>query len=342
MVLSVVAVGATPAAAQAAEEVNVVLEPTEQQAQPGGEITYDVVVEGAADGVSAYEATVEIADTDVAEITDVEDANADRGVGDATIADDGSSVSFNRGLLGDPIRDSDFTVATVTVSAADAEGDTTLSVNDAQFNNADGATYANNELGSADLTVAAADGGAGDVNIVLEPTAQEIQPGGETTYDITIKGAKNDISAHTATIEIADPSVAEITEFEDAFADRGVGSVDIANDGSSVSFQRGVVGADNIPGPNTTIGTMTVSAADAEGETTLSVSEAQVKDADDATYGNNELGSATVSVVEQELPDFGDNGEPPKDPNGDGFREDINGDGNVNIFDITALWDVIG
>jgi hypothetical protein len=253
-------------------------------------------------------------------------------------------VFFSRSLGNSELTDSSVTLGSITVTAADSEGITSLSVT-----NPDGdqttevGEYTFNTLGGADLTVAQADDGpddpTGEVDVVLEPTSQEVQPEGQTTYDVVVEGNDASFSSYQATVEIGDLGVGEITGFDDA-NDGGFGDVNIADDGSSVFFSRSL-GGDELSDSTVTLGTVTVTAADNEGTTTLSVTN---PGGDQTTevggYTLNTLGSADLTVAEQQFPDLiGEGGSPARDLDGDGFPEDVDGSGNFGINDIQELFE---
>jgi hypothetical protein len=180
----------------------------------------------------------------------------------------------------------------------------------------------------------------GEINVVLEPTAQDVQPGEETTYDVNVEGADDGVSAYGVTVDIGDTSVGTITDGTLVEFGGQFGSVTVSDDGSSVRFEE-AVGGDDAGSEDFTLATVTVTAADATGNTELSVSDATV-DGNNNSYTNAELGSADLTIpAETDTPDLTGNGEPPQDLNGDGFKEDINGDGEFNIFDIQALFDLL-
>ena len=161
MVVSMAAVGAAPAAAQDDGEINIAFEPTDAEVDVDGEETYDVVFEGADNGMSSYDFEVEIDDVGVAEITDAELAFGD-GFEDVTFADDNSSVELVEAMGDDTTDQEEFTVATVTVTG-ESEGDTELSIADgADINDLDSVQYDIADSGTAAVTVADDDNGDDD------------------------------------------------------------------------------------------------------------------------------------------------------------------------------------
>jgi hypothetical protein len=99
--------------------------PSETTVQPGENVTYEVVARGTGLGISAYsDVVVAVEDPEVAEIVDV-DANVRGGLDNSEFLDDGA-LSLGAVLLGNPFpAESNITLATVTVSAAEERNEST-------------------------------------------------------------------------------------------------------------------------------------------------------------------------------------------------------------------------
>lgn len=76
--------------------------------------------------------------------------------------------------------------------------------------------------------------GAGDTAVSLESPETEPEPGDTVTYEVVVNDVDGGVGAHTTTVDVADPSVASITDVE-LFGDPGQDSVHLADDGSSVT-----------------------------------------------------------------------------------------------------------
>ena len=123
-------------------EVALTIDPATQQVPTGGTATLDIVVEGADNGLGAYEFTVTVTDTSVVEITTVTETNTG-GTGETTVAEDGSQATFNRALLNDSFDPAaEITIGSVTVTTGDAaDGATDLTLDANSLGDAGGTGY---------------------------------------------------------------------------------------------------------------------------------------------------------------------------------------------------------
>lgn len=311
--------------------VDVVIDPATDEVEVGSEATYDVVVDGATNDVSSYDFTVQLGDGAVAEITDAELVEFGGPLSNVSVAEDGSSVSFEE-AVGDQTADGEeFTIATITLTASET-GDTEIAVSDdATIADTDGEAYS---LETTDATLSVVEN---QVDVVFEPTTNDVQVGSEITYEVVVDGVDNDVSAYDFTIALGDITVAEISDAELVAFGGALGDVSITEDGSSVSFEE-AVGDQNIDSEEFTIATVTVSGTEI-GETTLTVNEDATIADDDGDEYMLDLSTATVTVTEElEAPDVTGDGNPATDTTGDGLLNDVNGDGDFDIFDIQALF----
>jgi len=106
--------------------VTVSLSPGSREIQLDETGSFDVLIGGAATGVSAYELTVESAAPDVVELVDYE-LTRESASADVTVADDGSTVKFDVEMGDNAYDPGDVTAATVT-AAGRQEGEATLRV----------------------------------------------------------------------------------------------------------------------------------------------------------------------------------------------------------------------
>ena len=92
---------------------------------PGEAQTYEVVIEGADDGIEAYEFDLNVEDTDIAEIAEVEEmavgvAEDEDGLTNTEIVDDGAGINFEAALGDERLEgDGPITIAEVDVTFAD-------------------------------------------------------------------------------------------------------------------------------------------------------------------------------------------------------------------------------
>jgi len=337
--LGVVATGGA-AALEANEEVdegtvNITLEPVDKDAPVDSEVTYDVVVEGADNGMNSYEITVDLDDIDTAEITDAELVDFGGQFGSVEIADDGSSVLFEE-AMGDGTEQTEFTIGEITVSTGEQEGTTELSIaDDAEIADIDSQSY---DIETTDSTLTVEEEPTSEIDIGFDPVADEAPVGSDVTYDIVVEGANNDISGYDFTVAVDNVDIAEITDGELVAFGGELGDVSIAEDGSSVSFEE-AVGEQNVGEENFTIATVTLSTGEQEGETVLSVvDDAEIQDNDGDEYAITP-DTANVTVTEApSAPDVTGDGNPATDTTGDGLYNDVDGDGEFTVFDVQALF----
>ena len=133
------------------DAVDLSLQPVNSEVQPGAQQTYELVVEGATNGIGSYDATITVGDTTVAEITDARAFQTSAGLFDTTIADDGSSVQFAGLVQFDAA--SQLTLAEIDVAAADTTGETSLDLSVADIADSDASSYRVESATGAMLTV---------------------------------------------------------------------------------------------------------------------------------------------------------------------------------------------
>jgi hypothetical protein len=137
--------------------VTVAPEPQSITARPGGNVTVDVVANGAASGVSAYDVSL-ATNASLATVASVDPAGA-AGAGDVSVAPDGSSATLDAANLSLSASSGATTLATVTLDATNATGEDALRVTASSVVDADGVDYAV-EASNGTLRVSA---GPGDV-----------------------------------------------------------------------------------------------------------------------------------------------------------------------------------
>jgi hypothetical protein len=133
------------------EIVNLSLQPADSEVSAGAQQTYELVVEGAENGIGSYDTTITIGDTSVAEIVDARAFQTSAGLFDTVIAEDGSSVQFSGLVQFDAA--SQVTLAEIDVAAADTTGDTSLDLTVADIANDDASSYTVESATGATLTV---------------------------------------------------------------------------------------------------------------------------------------------------------------------------------------------
>jgi hypothetical protein len=324
--------GAADATLQVEEvSVDVGLTPADQAVGVDGQTSYDVVVEGPTEGISAYTMMLELDNASVATVEGFEHTH-DPMFEDTSVTADSVNVSA---ALGDsPIEGSEEVVlGTLTVSGQ-AEGTTDLAFVEESL-----------EIALADDSVSAYSTGTvtdGSLQVTAdgEPTTVELVPlgpvvPGEVELGVVVTGADSGISAYDMALS-TDSAAATFTDWE---LSAGTGSEplddsQISDNGTSLSLVAALLDAGHEPAEETQIATVTV-AVDEPGTHALEFDEATIQDLDGGEYTLLTKDSALSATS---LPPVGNAEDPPEDTNGDGLHEDVDGDGSVTIFDVQALF----
>ena len=274
-----------------ADTIDVSLEPANQTVGIGGEVTYDIVVEGATEGVGGYTMAIGINDSSTATFTNFEH-NYDPLFDDTEVDNDTVNVSAAMGP--NIIEGNDtITLGTVTV-AGDSGGETALSF----AGGADGVEI--NDQNSSEYDVAAATGGTlqvdqPEVDVGLAPAEQAVGVEGQTEYELVAEGPTEGISAYTLALELGNSSVANIEGFEHTYNPE-FDNTEVDNDTVNVSA---AMGENNIAGSDEIVlGTLNVS-GQAEGVTDLAFAEETI----DIRFSENETVTsyATGAVTDGSL-----------------------------------------
>ena len=162
------------------------LTPANQTVVDDGEVTYEIVLEGLDEGLSSYDLTVSVSDTNVATVTDAT-VERESGFGDEVIAEDNSSVQLER-ALGDETFDptDEIVLGEVTLEAAEPSEEAgepavvDVAVTDANLNDLDSEPY---DTTASDATL----------EVVEELPAPDVTGDGEPATDTTGDGLLNDI-----------------------------------------------------------------------------------------------------------------------------------------------------
>jgi hypothetical protein len=271
--------------------IDVSLEPANQTVGVGGEVTYDIVVEGATEGVSGYTMTIGINDSSTATFTNFEH-NYDPLFDNTEV--DNDTVNVSAAMGSNIIEGNDtITLGTVTV-AGDSGGETALSF----AGGADGVEIADEN--DSEYDVAAATGGTlqvdqPEVDVGLAPAEQAVGVEGQTEYELVAEGPTEGISAYILTLELDNSSVANIEGFEHTYNPE-FDNTEVDNDTVNVSA---AMGENNIAGSDEIVlGTLNVS-GQAEGVTDLAFAEETI----DIGFSENETvkSYATGAVTDGSL-----------------------------------------
>ena len=169
-----------------AGEAGISLTPTEATAVAGEEVTYEVILEGLDEGLSSYDITVGVSDSNVATVTDAT-VERESGFGDEVIADDNSSVQLERALGDETFEPTEeIVLGEVTIEAAEPSAEAEepavvdIEVTDANLNDLDSEPY---DTVASDATL----------EVVEELPAPDVTGDGEPATDTTGDGLLNDI-----------------------------------------------------------------------------------------------------------------------------------------------------
>jgi len=173
------------------------------------------------------------------------------------------------------------------------------------------------------------------VSVDVESAA--VRNGSSVELDLTAHTLPAGFSGARVTVEVTEPDVAEITDASYADALGVSADPEISGDGSAITVRAADI--ENVVEPgamNTTLATLDVAGSGA-GTTDLRVS---VEDMDDETGADIDAQERSgILVVGPPAIGGGPGGRPPTDPDGDGFYEDVNGNGRMDYDDVTLLFE---
>ena len=266
--------------------------------------------------------TVDEGDTVTLDATDSSDA-------------DGDSLSYSWIQTGGPsVSLSDASAEEPTFTAPDVSGDQTLTF---EVEVSDGI-----ETDTDTVSVTVEDEPpappAGDVSVTLVGADgdDEIATDGTNTYDVVVEGVDNGVGAFDVTVSSSDTGVATITDaaITAPAADQNNDLTSVSVSDSSATLE--AVLRDTDDSGAVTIGTVTLT-GQGEGTTDVGVSVSAIGDEAGQSYTVASETGASLSVVELQQVDPAFDGVP-TDPDADGLYEDVNGDGELTVNDIQALW----
>jgi hypothetical protein len=138
--------------------------------------------------------------------------------------------------------------------------------------------------------------GQGEVNLTLQPSDAEVTPGDAQLYDVVVEEPDNGISAYEKVdIEVADPTVANITSFNETAPDGQDGPVSnasIQDGGASLVLDTALLDAKFSAASSVTIANFSVEAVGSRGDSTsLSFNQSAKQD---LTDNNNSIYAVTA------------------------------------------------
>lgn len=137
---------------------------------------------------------------------------------------------------------------------------------------------------------------AGTTGVILTPTDQSIETGASADYSVVVANADGGVGAYNITIEIQDPTVAQISAVS-LPSDPVIRDITYAEDRSRVQME--VVGLETADTGSVTAATVTLNtSANAEGTSAISLTVAALGDEAGNSYTISYTESATVQVGE--------------------------------------------
>jgi len=169
-------------------------------------------------------------------------------------------------------------------------------------------------------------------NVMVDVDSMAVGYGQTGEAVLTASSLPTGFSGAEVTVSVTNPEVASITGVEFA-ADLGLTESSLSNDGSSVTIR--VADTDrnvDAGGRDVPLATLTVR-GDSTGTTDLQVAVGQMDD-----EAGDPIGAEDRSGVLVTGPPTVTGGSAPSDPDGDGFYEDLNGNGRLDYEDIEILF----
>jgi hypothetical protein len=168
------------------------------------------------------------------------------------------------------------------------------------------------------------------VTVALTPADATVGVGTTTTLAVTVTGATDGVDAFNLDVETSDSDALTLTGAS-ASGSPTVDASGVTADGTTATLR--AAGAEPGGGDSVTIGELTV-AGEATGSASLSLSVNNLVDQSTDPYTIAETTGASVAVTDAGGPVVVDD-RPATDPDGDGVYEDVNGDGQFNIVDVS-------
>ncbi|MBP2252904.1 hypothetical protein J2754_003266 [Halarchaeum solikamskense] len=164
--------------------------------------------------------------------------------------------------------------------------------------------------------------------IAVSPATTRVTPNATTTVDLVPQGFPTTVASYSLTLQTTDPNVVAIRGFD---LPTGTTGTVTRTDTDSIAISATAMNSSH----DGDFGTATI-AAGTTGTASLRVSNATATTPAGTQY-TLDTNSGRFVVTTQTVPAIvGDT--PPRDPDGDGVYEDVNGDGTVNVVDVQALF----
>jgi hypothetical protein len=294
-------------------------------------VTYDLVVEGATEGISAYIMTIDVGNDSVAGIDGFEHANDP--MFDSTQVSNGA-VNITTAMGEDAIGASNQTMLGTLTLSGESAGTTAVAIDQSSVE------VGLDDYNVSDHEVGAVTGGSLDVSqrtAGVELMASEPVTTGNVALDVVVTGVDGGIGAYDVEIDSNDQSATfvdyELTPDGDSVP---FDNSEITDDGSTLSPGAALGDTTHDPAEEVQIATVTVN-IDATGTFAIGFEEATIQDTDSNDYA---MTTENVSLSVDPGPPTVPGGQgPPQNlgiiPN---TYEDVDGDGSLTIFDVQKLF----
>ncbi|MCO8265828.1 PKD domain-containing protein [Haloferax sp. AB510] len=158
--------------------------------------------------------------------------------------------------------------------------------------------------------------------------------GQRTNVSVVVQRATDGVRSYDVTLHVSNASVATVEDVSFA-GDPQFSNANVSDGDASVRVTAGAANtADN---GSVVIANVTL-LADAAGTTDVRATVQALGDENNDAYVVTAVNNTTITV-ESGPPAIGSDRNPPTDPDGDGVYEDVNGDGEFNVIDVSALFD---
>jgi len=142
--------------------------------------SYDIVLQNAEGGVSSFDLSVSVDSPSVAKIVDAE-TTGDDVIDNATIDDDGQTLTITQAQLDDTIEADDEVVLATADIEMQALGTVSVNIDDGTVNDLDGESYAVSTE-------------SGEIEVIEPPEGPDVTDDGSSATDTTGDGRTNDVT----------------------------------------------------------------------------------------------------------------------------------------------------
>ena len=170
-----------------------------------------------------------------------------------------------------------------------------------------------------------------NVTAAIEPSNATVFVGSTTTVDLVLRNASDGLDAYNLTLSTVGTTSGNVS----------IADASVTNETDTVAFGSAnrtltLAGTVNATGDNATVATLTL-AGDVAGDANLTIAVENVTTSAGAEYDVVSTQNATLTVSEG-IPSLTPGGNPPSDLDGDDQLEDVDGNGEGDIFDAITYY----